>query len=143
MATGQTLLALASIVLLAIITMSIRNIYVQSVHNSIDTLYTTEALNFGRTLSERIQSYSSSPLMYNELDNDFSGFDDVNDAGSRIEFLAPSGNSLYATVELSAEINVLYGQTGRLATIRIFEEVNDNFILKSEYVTAIMNLFEN
>ncbi len=143
MATGQTLLTLASIVLLAFITMSIRSIYVQSVNNSIDTLYTTEALNFGRTLSERIQSYSSNPAMYNELDNDFGDFNDVNDAGSRIEFLTPSGHTLYATVELSGETNVLYGQNGRFATIRVFEEVNDNFTLKSEYVTAVINLFGN
>jgi len=141
MATGQTILTLASIVLLAIITMSIRQTYVQSVHNSVDAQYTSDAVNFGRTLSERLQSYSSDPNLYNELDNDFGAFNDETDPGARLEFISPAGETLYATIDLSAETNLLYDQTGRRAVIRIYEEENDSYRKKSEYVTIIVNLF--
>jgi hypothetical protein len=114
------------------------------VNNSVQTQYTSDALNYGRTLSERIQAYSSDPSLYGELVNDFGGFDDETDPSSRLEFVAPAGEMLYATIEISAEVNVLFDQLGRRVTIRIYEEKNEDDIeLISEYVTVVINLFES
>jgi hypothetical protein len=144
MATGQTLLTLASIVLLAIISMSIRSTYLQSVNNSVQTQYTSDALDYGRTLSERVQAYSADPALYSELVNDFGGLTDETDASSRLEYVSPAGETLYATVEISAEKVVLFDQMGREVTIRVYDAKNENDItLISEYVTVVVNLFES
>ena len=141
MATGQTILTLASIVLLAIITMSIRSMYVQSVNHTVGSQETADALNFGRDISEELHSYA---FNYDQLDAAFGSYNDVTDENSRIEFESQIEGMLYATVELSAEEELIHDQLGRRATIRIYQEEREGeFTLKAEYTTAIANLFNN
>ena len=141
MATGQTILTLASIVLLAIITMSIRSMYTQSVHQTVGSQETADALNLGRDIAETLHSYS---FRYDQLDSDFGGLNDVTDENSRIEFESQIEGTLYATVELSAEEVLIHDQLGRRATIRIYKEEREgDFRMKAEYTTAILDLFNN
>ena len=141
MATGQTLLTLASIVLLAIISMSIRSMYTQSVHNTVDSQLTSDALNFGRDLSEEIHSYA---FRYTELDGVYGSKNDVTHPNTRIEFTPQVGVTFYATIELSAEQELKHGQDGRIVTIHIFEEQReDEFEQVAEYVTTVFNLNPN
>ena len=138
---GQTLLTLTSIVLLSMLTMSINKIYITSVRNSVETQHTSDAINFGRDLSDRIHNYA---FKYAQLDNDFGGLTDETTAGSRIEFVSPVGETLYATVTLSAEgVNLVEGQTGRIATIRVFHKKDNNYEMKVEYSTSVVNLSSN
>jgi hypothetical protein len=55
MSTGQIFLTLSSLVLLAIISLNIREMYVQSVNNTVDAQVTNDAINFGRDISEQLQ----------------------------------------------------------------------------------------
>jgi hypothetical protein len=137
MSTGQIFLTLAALVLLAIISLNIRQMYVQSVNNTVDAQMTGDAINFGRDISEQLQSYS---LRYDSLDAHFGDMDDETDPDRRLSHVSTVGEQFYATVELSSEQTLAHGQTGRLATIRIFEEMPDNLEMKARYVTAITRL---
>jgi hypothetical protein len=139
MSTGQVLLTLAAVVLLAYISLNIQRMYVQSVNNTIDSQYTSDALNFGRDLSDRIQSYA---FNYDQLMNDFEGLDDVTDSNSRLEFTTQIGEIFFATVSISDETELIHEQTGRKATIRVYEyhEPSNEYRLQAEYVTAIAEM---
>ena len=138
MATGQTILSLASIVLLAIVTMSIRQMYVQSVHNTVGTQETADALNFGRDVAEDIHSYA---FMYDQLEAAYGNLNDVTDSATRLMFESQIEGTLYATVELASEEELIHGQLGRRATIRIYkEEKEDDFRKLAEYKTAVSPL---
>ncbi|TVP98972.1 MAG: hypothetical protein EA359_17635 [Balneolaceae bacterium] len=138
MATGQTLLTLASIVLLGIISMSVRSMYVQSVNNTVGTQVTSDALNFGRDMAEEIHSFA---FNYDQLDAVYGQFNDVTNPATRIEFTPQVGRTLYATIQLSSEQVLKHGQMGRSVNIRVFEEEReDEFTLVAEYITAVLPL---
>ncbi len=131
-------MALAAIVLLSIVTMGIRQMYVQSVTTTVDSQNTSDALNFGRDLSEEIHTYA---FRYNELDGVYGSVNDVTNANTRIEFTSQVGTTFYATIELFTEQELKQGQYGRMVTIRIFEEEReDEFRQIAEYVTSVFNL---
>lgn len=134
-------MTLTSIVLLSMLTMTINKIYISSVRNSVDAQHTSDAINFGQDLSDRIHNYA---FRYSELDVDFGGLTDVATPGSRIEFVSPVGETLYATVTLSADgVNLVEGQTGRLVTIRVFRKIDNNYEMEVEYSTSVVNLSSN
>jgi hypothetical protein len=138
MAAGQTFLTLASIVLLAIISISIRSMYMQSVNNTVDSQLTSDALNLGRDLAEELHSFA---FRYDQLDAEYGNMNDITNPNTRIEFTPQIGVTFYATIELSAEQTLIHNQQGRIATIRIFEEVrNEEFVELAEYVTSVSNL---
>lgn len=137
MATGQTLLALASIVLLSIITMSIRQMYVQSVNTTVESQEMADALNFGRDIADELQSFA---YRYDDLNERFGDLNDVTNEDSRWEFESQIDKKYYATVDLSLEQPLKHGQTGRMATIIIYEEENGDYKMIAEYATAIAPL---
>lgn len=139
MSTGQVLLTLAAIVLLSYISLNIQQMYVQSVGSTVDSQYTSDALNFGRDISERVQSFA---FKYDQLMNEFGGLNDVTDPDSRIEFTSQVGESFFATVDISDEGELIHNQNGRTATIRvyIYNDSSDQYQLQAEYVTAITEL---
>ena len=137
MATGQTLLTLFSLVLLAIVSIGIKQMYVESVHNTIDAQVTSDALNFGRDLAEELHSYS---MRYDQLDNQFGTFTDVNNPATRIEYTSSVGETYYATIELSEQMLLPHEEIGRQAKIKLYEAVGSEYRLIAEYVTAIAAL---
>ncbi|MCC5942370.1 MAG: hypothetical protein JJU37_12595 [Balneolaceae bacterium] len=146
MGTGQTLLALAAIVLLSIITMSIRQMYVQSVNTTVNSQHTADALNFGRDISERIHTFSTRYLdfvdEYGGCTADTFDLEDV-DTNCIFEMNSMAGESYIATLLVSPEGDIDIGpaiQTGRVITIRIFSERDDVNTFRAEYRTILTNL---
>lgn len=157
MATGQTLLALASIVLLSIITMSIRSMYVQSVDTTVESQEMADALNYGRDLAEEIQSFAfgfdyiqNLELQMNNLSDQYSSNSSVLNQKSSVannlwvvkrEQETQIGIQYYASIELPTSKQILkHGQLGVIAIIRIFEEENNEFKKIAEYSTAVLPL---
>jgi uncharacterized protein (UPF0333 family) len=120
---GQTLLTLASIVLLSVIAIQIGQMYTSSVSSTVETQLTADAINFARDVAEDVHSYA---FRYNDLDNAFGNFTDVNNPATRIEFTPQVGITFYATVELGQEENLRHNVPGRMATIRVYEEERPN-----------------
>lgn len=137
MSTGQVFLTLASLVLLGIISFNIQQMYLSSVETTVDMQMTNDAVNFGRDLSEEVQSYA---FKYGQLDAQLGGLDDETDPSSRRSDTSQVGRIFHATIELSSEIELDHGQNGRWATIRVYEELEDSLEFKAELVTAVANL---
>lgn len=137
MSTGQIFLTLASLILLGYIALNIQQMYVSSVETTVDMQMTSDAIGFGRDLSEEIQYYA---YKYGQLDAVFGDMDDPNDPNKRRSDTSQVGQIFYATIELSSEQVLAHGQSGRLATITVYEEVDDTLDMKAELVTAVTNL---
>lgn len=137
MSTGQVFLTLGSLVLLGIIAFNIQQMYVSSVETTVDMQMTSDAVNFGRDLSEEVQSYM---YKYDQLAADFGGLDDETDPNSRRSDTSQVGRIFHATVELSNEMVLEHGQSGRLATVTVYEEIDDALEMKAEFVTSVINM---
>lgn len=137
MSTGQVFLTIASLVLLGIISLNIHQMYVNSVEATVDMQVTSDAVNFGRDLSEEVQSYS---YKYSQIDAQLGGLDDETDPNSRRTDTSQVGRIFHATIDLSSEQELDHGQQGRWATIRIYEELEDSLDFKAEMVTGVVNL---
>lgn len=137
MSTGQVFLTLASLVLLGYIAFNIQQMYVSSVETTVEMQMTSDAVNLGRDLSEEIQSYM---YKYDQLETQFGDMDDVTDPGERRSDTSQIGQIFHATVELSGEMVLEHGQNGRLATITVYEEVDNDYVMKSEFVTSVVNM---
>lgn len=137
MSTGQVLLTLASLVLLGYIVLNIHQMYASSVETTVDMQMTSDAVNFGRDLSEEIQSYI---YKYGQLDADFGNMDNPTNPNQRRSDTSQVGEIFHATVDLSNEMALEHGQNGRLATIKVYEEINDSLQFKAEFVTSVVNL---
>lgn len=137
MSTGQVFLALASLVLLGIISLNIHQMYVTSVETTVDMQMTADAVSFGRDLSEEVQSYA---YKYSQIDAQLGGLDDETDPNSRRSDTSQVGRVFHATIDLSSEQPLDLGQNGRWATIRVYEELDDSLEFKAEFVTAVANL---
>ncbi len=146
MGTGQTLLALAAIVLLSIVTMSIRQMYVQSVNNTVDSQHTADALNFGRDISERIHTFSTRYIEfeneYGDCNADTFNLEDI-DNKCKFEMNSIAGEDYIGTLFVEAESDIDIGtaiQKGRVITIRIFSERDEVSTFRAEYKTILANL---
>lgn len=137
MSTGQVFLTLGSLVLLGIIAFNIQQMYVSSVETTVDMQMTSDAVNFGRDLSEEIQSYM---YKYGQLVAHFGDMDDANDPSKRRSDTSQVGQVFHATVDLSDEMVLEHGQNGRIATIRVFEEVDDSIQFKAEFATSVLDM---
>lgn len=137
MSTGQVFLTLASLILLGYIALNIQRMYVSSVETTVEMQMSSDAINFGRDLSEEVQSYM---YKYSQLDTQFGNLDDVTDPSKRRSDTSQVGEIFHATVELSGEEVLEHGHSGRLATIRVFEEIDDTLQFKVEFVTSVVNL---
>lgn len=137
MSTGQTLLTLLAIVLLAVISLNIRQMYLQSVETTVETQEDSDAINYGRDIVEDLQSYAYN---YWRLVPDYGSLDDVNDKNRRLKRISQVGKTYYSTVELSDEKSILHGQAGRTASVKVYErtEAGDGFRMIVEYKTAIL-----
>ena len=137
MSTGQVLLTLAALVLLGYISFNIHRMYVSSVESTVDSQMTNDAINFGRDLSEELQSYA---YKYSQLTSDFGNMDDPYNPNQRRTDTSQVGEVFHATVELSNEVILEHGKTGRFATISVYQEFPDSMQKKVGFVTAITNL---
>lgn len=111
--------------------------YVQSVNTTVESQEMADALNFGRDIADELQSFA---YRYDDLNERFGDLNDVTNEDSRWEFESQIDKKYYATVDLSLEQPLKHGQTGRMATIIIYEEENGDYKMIAEYATAIAPL---
>lgn len=137
MSTGQVMLTLASLVLLGYIALNIQRMYVSAVETTVESQMTADAVNFGRDLSEEVQSYM---YKYSQLDSELGGLDDETDPNSRRSDTSQVGQIFHATIDLSSEQVLNHGQSGRIATITVYEEIDGSLEMKAELVTSVVNM---
>lgn len=141
MSTGQVLLTLGSLVLLGIIVLNIHQMYASSVETTVDMQMAADAVNFGQDLSEEVQSYMYEK--YDQLDTDFAHLDDPTDPNARRSDTSQVGQIFHATVNLIDKADLLPdmagNQPGKVAEIRVYEEVDDTLQFKAELITSVID----
>ncbi|MEX0648814.1 MAG: hypothetical protein WEA56_12470 [Balneolaceae bacterium] len=134
MSTGQVFLTLGAIALLSYITLNISRTYITSVKEAVQIQREIEIINYGQSLSELMYSQSTN---YDNFHVQYGNLSDINSPGSRLSYGTQSGDSLYATIDISPEEVILLDEMGRIATVTIFEQEESNFIQKARFFTAI------
>lgn len=139
MSTGQTLLAIGALVLLMNISMAIHRSQIHSISDSLDHQLDIEAINYGQSLMEAV-FYSVNE--YSELDALYENLSDVTDPSSRLEYETIFGDSLYATIDLHVEEQLINNVTGRQITVRVFGKSDDaDYLLKVEYKGTVNSIW--
>ncbi len=135
MSTGQTLLAIGALILLMNVSLSIHRSQINSLSGTLDHQIDMEAVNFGQSLMETVFYYVNE---YGELDAVFDNLYDVTDPNYRLEYPTVFEDTLYATIGLSGEKQLVHNVTGRQVTIRVYKKSdNDEYNLKVEYRGAV------
>ncbi len=134
MSTGQAILALGALSILMYISTGITRSYLQSATETVRIQKELDAITFGRTLSETMFSQRGN---YTSFDQLFGAYDDVTNPNTRFAYGTPSGDSLFAIIQLSSESVLMHGVNGRIATIRVFDENDGNFNQIAEFLTPV------
>lgn len=138
MTTGQTFLTLGAIVLLSIISLQIGGMHVEAVNTTVESQVTNDAINIAEDIIENLQSYTYN---YDQIEEHYSGLDDVTEENKRLQVISEIGEMYYVTVDLSNEETIQHGQTGRRATVQIYEETESGgYNRLAELRTAILPL---
>ena len=138
MSTGQVFLSLGALILLAIVSIGIQQLFVQSVQETVGSQKTADAVNYGRDISEEVYSFA---FQYNDVDELHSGLNDkysgyqTSETGKK--FRSQIGK-LYSAVFEVVKKDYSANQTGVEVTIRVYEQLNDdNYEFQAEYVTFV------
>ena len=134
MSTGQAILALGALSILMYISTGITRSYLQSATETVRIQKELDAITFGRSLSETMFSQRGN---YDNFDQLFGAYNNVEDPETRFVYSTPSGYELYATVQLSAQQALIQGVEGRIATVTIFDENNGSFGQIAQFLTPI------
>lgn len=134
MSMGQTFLALGAIMLLMVITTTLNRTYVVALSETLDHQLEMEAIQFGQAISESIFSASRE---YENLTQMFGHLTNVSNKQQRIEFLTAFNDTLYATIHLSSEQQLLHAVEGRTAHIRVYTKDNSNYRVRAENIVTI------
>ena len=135
MSTGQTLLAIGAIALFMYLSVNISQSYLLATTQTVDQQSNLDAVNFGQSLAEQIYA-----TKYDTLEFIYGKYNDVLDPNSRMSESSASGDTLYAEIDISAEKPLIHGVDGKVATIKIFMEKDDNMSQKAGYKVALTEM---
>lgn len=139
MSTGQVFLTLGALVLLAIVSIGIQQLFVQSVQETVGSQKSADAVNYGRDLSEEVYSYAfrfdNIPDLELALTNEYDGYQTAENGR---KFKSQIGELYSATYEILTKNNVAHGQNGVEVKITVYEENNNgDFDFQAEYITLV------
>lgn len=137
MASGQTLLTLAAIVLFMYTALNVNRNYVNGIEQNLSQQKYISAINYGQSIAEQFYAQSTN---YGELDDAYGDLDDVTDQDHRLQTVTAFEDTLYATVNLSGEHELQHSVMGRTATITVYEHVGSDYRQRAQYVAAITNM---
>ena len=139
MSTGQVFLSLGALILLAIVSIGIQQLFVQSVQETVGSQKTADAVNYGRDISEEVYSfafqYDDVDNLLERLNNEYPGH---NTPETGKKFRSQIGKLYSAVFEMEKKDNTVHNQTGVEVTVRVYEQLNDdNYEFQAEYVTFV------
>lgn len=136
MSSGQIFLTLGAISLLMYMSVNINRMYVSSVEKSVQIQQEMEVIDYGQSLSELMYSQSDS-ANYSDVHIDYGNLDDVTDPNTRLSYKTQTDNILYATIDISDERTLMLDEKGRIATIKVYDEKDGDYIQKGQFSAAI------
>ena len=139
MSTGQVFLSLGALILLAIVSIGIQQLFVQSVQETVGSQKTADAVNYGRDISEEVYSFAFSfndiEDLEQALSNEYSGYQTPENGK---KFRSQIGKLYSAVFELDKKENTTHNQQGIEVTIRVYEQLqNEDYEFQAEYITFV------
>lgn len=135
MAGSQAFLTLGAIAIFMYMGLNIHRTYISANSRTIDKQEQIDAVNYGITLTEEMYSQA---FNYDSLDTYYGNLEDLNNSDERKNFVTNLGDTLAATISLSAEQPLLLGANGRIATITVYIRENGEFKEMSEHTASII-----
>ncbi|MDR8392598.1 hypothetical protein NC796_15690 [Aliifodinibius sp. S!AR15-10] len=136
MASGQTLLTLAAIVLFMITALNVNRNYVQAVEQNLDQQKYINAINYGESLADEFYSQASN---YENAEDVYGDYDDVTDPNRRLEKVTTMGDTLYATIHIT-EQELKHNVVGKKGTITVYGRNGSEYRQRAQYEAAISNI---
>ena len=137
MSTGQSLLALAAVVLLSFLALNVNRIYVASVTETTKFQKNLDAINYSQSLSDAVYAQA---MNYARIDSIFGALNNINSSTGRVATRTSFGDSLFATIIFAAEQPVAEGADGRVATIRVYDREGGQFRQLVESTATLIEL---
>ncbi len=114
---NQTLLTLGAVALFMYLSINIHRGYMNANRQVIDQQKGIEALNYSLSLSDELSAQS---FNYDSLGVHYGNFNDPTNINKRMNHVTQLNDTLVATINLSAESNLIAGARGKIATIRVY-----------------------
>lgn len=135
MAGSQTFLTLGAIAIFMYMSVNIGRAYVNSSSRTIESQQKIEAVNYGLSLSDEMNSQVFS---YDSLDTYYGDLNTLENPTKRKNYVSNLGDTLAATVELSSEQPLILGVNGRIATITVYLKKEGVFSEMSTHTVSIL-----
>lgn len=136
MSMGQALLALGAITLFMYTAVNVNRTYVAASAESVAQQRNLDIINYTQSLSEFV--YAQGPR-YSNLDVIFANSGDINDPSKHLTHITTIRDTLFSTIQLSAEGNMIHGAKGRSATIRVYTSAGGTKQQRVETIAVIIN----
>lgn len=135
MAGSQTLLVMGAIAIFMYMGVTINRVYVNAAQQTNNNQQQIEAVNYGLSLSNEMYSQS---FNYDSLAFNYGNLNDLSNSATRKNFVSNLGDSLAATIILSAEQPLVLGVDGRIATITVFTKIDGSYRQMSQHAVSII-----
>lgn len=130
MSTGQIFLALGAIVLFALTAMNVNRSYVASLEEAVLIQQEMDAVQYGQSLADEVASRRAD---YATLGTVFANLDNVTLAARRRTYVTPSQDTLFATIEVAAEGNLLHGVLGKPVTVTVYSREGTTYPMRVRF----------
>jgi hypothetical protein len=135
MSTGQTLLAVGAIALLMATVVNVNRTYVNAAAESVQQQRNRDAINYAQSLAEIVYANAS---QYDTIETLFANANDINDPTKRLTYITAIQDTLFATVIISAEVAMIQGKSGKIATIQVYSRENGVLQQQVRNIAAII-----
>lgn len=135
MSMGQALLAIGAITLFMYTAVNVNRTYVAASAESVAQQRNLDMINYAQSLSEFVYAQGQ---RYDNLDVIFANSGDINDPTKHHTYVTSIRDTLFATIQLSAEQNMIHGAKGRSATIRIYTSAGTTKQQRMETIAVIV-----
>lgn len=110
-------MALAAISLFMYTAVNVNRTHVAAVSETVAKQQASDAINYSQSISELMYAQGQ---FYTNIDAQFGVFNDVTSPSSRMSTVTTIGDSLFATIAIAAEQELIHGAVGRVATIQVY-----------------------
>lgn len=132
MSTGQTLLTLGALVIFGYLALNVNRINLEMVRFSVEQQRANDSVHYGQSLVDRIYS-----TQYDLINPIFEAYNDIQDPDGRLEFQTQIGDTLYATILIQDQNNILLNTSGKIIQINVFKAENGVFNNRATYKVTI------
>jgi hypothetical protein len=131
---AQTFLVTAAIALFMLNALNLNRTMVNATKQTVNQQYNIEAINAGQDLVNLMYSQSAN---YDAIETLYGEYNDESDPAHRMELETATGETLYATFEISAEQEILHGVDGKIITIAVYRDIAGSIERRAQFTIPL------